>query len=254
MRLGFIGTGEITKAVVKGIIKSKIKYSKIYISRRNSKNSSILKQLSKKIIVISDNQEIINKSSWVFLAITPKVGTKILKKLKFKKNQIIISFISTIKMSDLKKFTNAQSVLVRAIPLPPISIMKGPVPLYPKNKKVKDFFDKIGNSLEINNELSSLNFWATSSLMASYYELLYQISTWLQNKGINKKIAQKYVTSLFSALSDVAVFNSDKNLKILVKNSQTPKGLNEQTLKYLKKSGYFNKYKKSLDKILKTLN
>ncbi len=254
MRLGFIGTGEITKAVVKGIIKSKIKYSKIYISRRNSKNSSILKQLSKKIIVISDNQEIINKSSWVFLAITPKVGIKILKKLKFKKNQIIISFISTIKMSDLKKFTNAQSVLVRAIPLPPISIMRGPVPLYPKNKKVKDFFDKIGNSLEINNELSSLNFWATSSLMASYYELLYQISTWLQNKGINKKIAQKYVTSLFSALSDVAVFNSDKNLKILVKNSQTPKGLNEQTLKYLKKSGHFNKYKKSLDKILKTLN
>ena len=253
MRLGFIGTGEITKAVVQGIIKSKIKYSKIYISRRNKKNSSNLKLLSKKIIVISDNQEIINKSSWVFLAITPKVGIKILKKLKFKKNQTIISFISTIKMSDLKKFTNSQSVLVRAIPLPPISIMKGPVPLYPKNKKVSDFFNKIGNSLEINNELSSLNFWATSSLMASYYELLNQTSIWLEKKGVNKKIAQKYVTSLFSALSDVAVISSKSDLKILVKDSQTPRGLNEQTLKYLKKSGFFNKFKNSLDKILKTL-
>ena len=253
MRLGFIGTGEITKAVVQGIIKSKIKYSKIYISRRNKKNSSNLKLLSKKIIVISNNQEIINKSSWVFLAITPKVGIKILKKLKFKKNQTIISFISTIKMSDLKKFTNSQSVLVRAIPLPPISIMKGPVPLYPKNKKVSDFFNKIGNSLEINNELSSLNFWATSSLMASYYELLNQTSIWLEKKGVNKKIAQKYVTSLFSALSDVAVISSKSDLKILVKDSQTPRGLNEQTLKYLKKSGYFNKFNNSLDKILKTL-
>ena len=253
MRLGFIGTGEITKAVVQGIIKSKIKYSKIYISRRNKKNSSNLKLLSKKIIVISDNQEIINKSSWVFLAITPKVGIKILKKLKFKKNQTIISFISTIKMSDLKKFTNSQSVLVRAIPLPPISIMKGPVPLYPKNKKVSDFFNKIGNTLEINNELSSLNFWATSSLMASYYELLNQTSIWLEKKGVNKKIAQKYVTSLFSALSDVAVISSKSDLKILVKDSQTPRGLNEQTLKYLKKSGFFNKFKNSLDKILKTL-
>ena len=253
MRLGFIGTGEITKAVVQGIIKSKIKYSKIYISRRNKKNSSNLKLLSKKIIVISDNQEIINKSSWVFLAITPKVGIKILKKLIFKKNQTIISFISTIKMSDLKKFTNSQSVLVRAIPLPPISIMKGPVPLYPKNKKVSDFFNKIGNTLEINNELSSLNFWATSSLMASYYELLNQTSIWLEKKGVNKKIAQKYVTSLFSALSDVAVISSKSDLKILVKDSQTPRGLNEQTLKYLKKSGFFNKFKNSLDKILKTL-
>ena len=253
MKLGFIGTGEITKAVVQGIIKSKIKYSKIFISRRNKKNSSNLKKLSKKIFIISDNQEIINKSSWVFLAITPKVALKILKKLKFKNNQTIISFISTIKMSDLKKFTNVKLTIVRAIPLPPISIMKGPVPLYPKNKKVSDFFGKIGNSLEINNEISSLNFWATSSLMASYYELLNQTSTWLQNKGVNKKVAQKYVTSLFSALSDVAVINSSKDLKILVKDSQTPRGLNEQTLKYLKKSGYFNKFKNSLDKILKTL-
>ena len=253
MKLGFIGTGEITKAVVQGIVKSKIKYSKIFISRRNKKNSSNLKKLSKKIFIISDNQEIINKSSWVFLAITPKVALKILKKLKFKKNQTIISFISTIKMRDLKKFTNIKLTIVRAIPLPPISIMKGPVPLYPKNKKVSDFFSKIGNSLEINNEISSLNFWATSSLMASYYELLNQTSTWLQNKGVNKKVAQKYVTSLFSALSDVAVINSSKDLKILVKDSQTPRGLNEQTLKYLKKSGYFNKFKNSLDKILKTL-
>ena len=253
MKLGFIGTGEITKAVVQGIIKSKIKFSKIYISRRNKKNSSNLRKLSRKISIILDNQEIINKSSWIFLAVTPKVGLKILKKLKFKKNQIIISFISTIKMSDLKKFTNTQSVLVRAIPLPPISIMKGPVPLYPKNKKVSNFFNKIGNSLEINNELSSLNFWATSSLMASYYELLNQTSNWLQNRGVNKKIAQKYVTSLYSALSEVAVIKSEKDLKILVKDSQTARGLNEQTLKYLKKSGYFNKFKNSLDKILKTL-
>ena len=89
--------------------------------------------------------------------------------------------------------------------------------------------------------------------MASYYELLNQISIWLQKKGVNKKTAQKYVTSLFSALSDVAVINSDKDLKILIKDSQTPGGLNEQTLKYLKKSGYFNKFKNSLDKILKTL-
>ena len=253
MKLGFIGTGEITKAVVQGIIKSKIKFSKIYISRRNKKNSSNLRKLSRKISIILDNQEIINKSSWVFLAVTPKVGLKILKKLKFKKNQIIISFISTIKMSDLKKFTNVKLTIVRAIPLPPISIMKGPVPLYPKNKKVSDFFSKIGNSLEINNEISSLNFWATSSLMASYYELLNQTSLWLQNKGVNKKVAQKYVTSLFSALSDVAVINSNNDLKTLVKDSQTPMGLNEQTLKYLKKSGYFNKFKNSLDKILKTL-
>jgi pyrroline-5-carboxylate reductase len=34
--------------------------------------------------------------------------------------------------------------IVRAIPLPPISLKEGPVPICPPNKKVKAFFDKLG--------------------------------------------------------------------------------------------------------------
>ena len=42
MRLGFIGTGEITKATVIGILKSNIKLNKISISKRNIKISKFL--------------------------------------------------------------------------------------------------------------------------------------------------------------------------------------------------------------------
>ena len=173
MNLGFIGSGEITKAVVRGIINSKINYKKIYISKRNIKISRNLKKESKKIIILSDNQKILNMSNWVFLAVTPDVGIKILKQLKFKKSHTVISFISTIKLKELKELINLNrnATIVRAIPLPPISIMKGPIPLFPKNTKVTKFFNNIGDSIEINNETSSLNFWATSSLMAPYYEL-----------------------------------------------------------------------------------
>ena len=182
MKLGFIGTGEITKAVVQGITKSKINYKKILISKRNNKISSYLKKINKKVKISSDNQYIIDNSDWIFLAITPTVGKKILKKLKFNNNKIIISFISTIKLKDLKILTNTNATIVRAIPLPPISIAKGPIPLFPKNKKVTKFFNNIGESIEINDETSSFSFWATSSLMASYYELLYEVAKWLQKK------------------------------------------------------------------------
>ena len=254
MNLGFIGTGEITKAVVLGILNSKIKFKKIYISKRNKKNSNFLKNKSKKINVISNNQNIVNRSDWIFLAITPTVGRKILKELNFKKKQTIISFISTINLSDLRKILKIKNNIIRAIPLPPISLMKGPVPLYPSNRKVRDFFNKIGDSLEIKNEKLSLNLWATSSLMAPYYELLLEISKWLQKKGFKKGYAQKYVTSLFGALSESAIYHSNKDLKMLVKNSQTSKGLNEQTLKFLKKKSFYKSLNLSLDQILKRLN
>ena len=49
MKLGFIGTGEITKAVVIGILGSKLKFKKIYLSERNKKISSFLRKKNKKI-------------------------------------------------------------------------------------------------------------------------------------------------------------------------------------------------------------
>jgi len=254
MKIGFIGTGQITKAVVTGILGSRLKINKIYISERNKKISKNLKSKSKKITIIKNNQEIINKSNWIFLAVTPTVGKKILHKYYFKSNQTIVSFISTIKMKQLKKIIKVKANIVRAIPLPPISLRKGPVPIFPPNKKVKNFFNHLGTTVEINKENSSLNFWSTSGMMAPFYELLSSMSNWLVKRGIKKNDAQKYITSLFVALSEDAVFKSKKDLKYLVKESQTPRGLNEQGVKELKKAGFYRSIEKTLNSILKRLN
>ena len=144
--------------------------------------------------------------------------------------------------------------IVRAIPLPPISLKKGPVPICPPNKKVKNFFNKIGSTIEIKNEKLSINFWSTSGMMASYYEILKVMSDWLVKKGIKRIDAQKYITSLFLALSEDAVVNSKKDLKYLVGESQTPKGLNEQGLREMIKKGVYKSVVNTLNSIHKRLN
>tara|TARA_X000001036_G_scaffold426507_1_gene453984 strand:- start:144 stop:911 length:768 start_codon:yes stop_codon:yes gene_type:complete len=254
MKLGFIGTGKISSSVITGICNSNISYKKIIISARNLKTAKHLKKKFKKISIEKDNQKIINLCDWIFLAVTPSVGEKIIKNLKFRSNQTIISFISTITLSELKKMIKVKSDIVRAIPLPPISLKQGPVPICPPNKKVKRFFNKIGTAIEIKNEKLSINFWSTSGMMASYYDLLRTISEWLVKKGIKREDAQKYITSLFLALSQDAVVNSKKELKYLVKESQTAKGLNEQGLKEMSKRGVYKSVVSTLNSIHKRLN
>ena len=254
MKLGFIGTGKIASSVITGICNSKIKYKKIIISPRNKKTSQELKKKFKKIFISKTNQEIIDKSDWVFLSVTPTVGNKIIKDLRFKTNQKVISFISTITLPQLKKMIKKKVDVVRAIPLPPISLKEGPVPICPPNKKIKAFFDQLGSTIEIKNEKLSINFWSTSGMMASYYQILETMSLWLTKKGVKKLDAQKYITSLFLALSKDAVVNSKKDLKILVKESQTPKGLNEQGLKELSKKGVYKSVTNTLNSIHKRLN
>jgi len=253
MKLGFIGTGQIAKATILGILGSNIKISKIYISQRNKKISSQLSRKSKKIIVLKDNQEIINNSNWIFLSITPEVAGKILKNLKFKSSQTIINYISTIGITQLKKYIKVKVIIVRALPLPPIALRKGPVPICPANKKVKFFFNNLGTAVEVSSEKLFTNFWCMTAMMAPYYENLNTLSKWLSNKGLNKIDAQKYVTSLFFAMSEDAVLNSKKDLKILIKNSQTPGGLNEQALKHLNRSGFYKLLDNAANTILKRL-
>ena len=254
MNLGFIGTGKITSSVVTGICGSDLKYKKIFVSSRNRTVSKNLKKKFKKIYIFENNQEIINKCNWIFLAVTPNVAKKIIKKLKFRNNQMIVSFVATLNLSDIKKAIKVKAKVVRAIPLPFISLRKGPVPICPPNRKVKNFFNKLGTTIEIKNEKLSNNFWSMSGMMAPFYQLLSTKSDWLVKKGIKRDNAQKYITSLFVALSEDSFVNSKKDLKYLVKDSQTPKGLNEQGVKELRKAGFYRSTVKTLNSILRRLN
>jgi pyrroline-5-carboxylate reductase len=254
MNLGFIGTGKISSSVITGICNSKISFNKIIISSRNKTVAKNLKNKFKKIVIAKNNQQIVDQCNWVFLGVTPKVGEKIIKDLRFRSTQTVISFISTITLSQLKKAIKVKAKIIRAIPLPPISIKKGPVPICPPDKKVKAFFDKVGTTVEIKNEKSSINFWSTSGMMAPFYQLLSSMTDWLVKRGVKRNNAQKYITSLFLALSEDAVVNSNKDLKHLVKESQTPKGLNEQGVTELTKAGFYKSLEKTLNSIHKRLN
>ena len=253
MILGFIGTGKISSSIIYGIFKSKLKVKKIYISSRNANIAKKLANNFRVVKVLRDNQEIIDKSSVIFLGITPSVGNKILPKLKFPKNKKIISLISTINLEKLKRFTKVKNI-VRATPLPPVEIKRGPIIICPPNKFAKNIFKHLGKVLEIRDEKLSYKFWSTASLMASYYEILNTSSKWLIKKGVNRKIADTYVAELFLALSQDAINKSSQGYKKLVADSQTPKGLNMQVLNELKKGKFFTKFTKALDNVNKIVS
>ena len=253
MILGFIGTGKISSSIICGIFKSKLKIKRIYISSRNKNIAKKLEKQFRQVKIIKDNQEIINKSSTIILGLTPIVGNKILSKLNFSKKKKIISLISTINLEKLKKITKNKNI-VRATPLPPIEINKGPIVICPPNKNAKNLFKHLGTVIEIRNEKLSYKFWSTASIMGAFYEILHTSSNWLIKKGINKKIANNYISELFLSLSQDAVNKQSQGFKKLVADSQTPKGLNMQVLNELKKGKFYSKFFKALDNVNKRVS
>ena len=250
MNIGFLGSGHITSSIIEGIFKSKLKIKKIYISPRNKLISKKLSKRFKKVIVSNNNQQVIDSSSWVFLAVTPNIGNKILKNLRFNKSKKIISLISTININRLKKITKNKNIS-RVIPLPFIGMRKGPIIICPNDNKLKNFFKYLGKVIELNSENTSKSFWATSSFMASFYNLLNETSSWLVSKGIKRNKAENYTRELFLALSEDAMNKNKISLKQLVLESQTPGGTNAYVLKELKKKKFYKVQQKVLNSIFK---
>ena len=250
MNIGFIGSGHITSSIIEGIFKSKLKIKKIYISPRNKLISNKISKRFKKVTVTINNQQVIDRSNWVFLAVTPQVGSKILNKLKFNKNKKIISLISTINLEKLKKYTKNKKI-IRVIPLPFIGMRKGPIIICPKNNQLKNFFKYLGKVIELKNEKTSKAFWSTSSFMASFYFLLNQTSNWLISKGIKRNDAENYTRELFLALSEDAINKNKISLKQLVLESQTPGGTNAYVLNQLKKKKFYKVQQTVLNSIFK---
>ena len=253
MKIGFIGTGKITSSIIYGIFKSKLKNLKISISPRNRSIANKLIKKFRSVEIRKDNQEVIDRSDIIFLAVTPNVGLKILDKLRFTSSKKIISFISTINLANLKKLTKNKNI-TRAIPLPPIEIKKGPIVVCPPNKTAKSFFNHLGKVIEVRNEKVCNKFWSTSSLMAPFYELLKTSTDWLVRKGVEKSKATNYITELFLGLSQDAVNKKSSGLKKLVAESQTPRGLNEQALRELQKGKFYSKLNVALNNIHRKLN
>ena len=92
MKLGFIGIGKIATSVIEGVFKAKINIKEIILSPKNNKNCKYLKKKFKKILIAKSNQEVLDKSNWVILSVTPNVGKQILKNLKFKKKTYSLKF------------------------------------------------------------------------------------------------------------------------------------------------------------------
>jgi pyrroline-5-carboxylate reductase len=249
MKLGFIGVGKIATSVIEGIFNTKINIKEIILSPKNRQNTNSLRNKFKKIKIAKSNQDVLDKSNWVVLSITPKVGKQILKKLKFKKNHIVLNFMSTIHNQELKKIIFPAKQIFKIAPLPMIKYNLGPIIVYPKNKTIEKFFNKLGKVISTSNEKENKKLWVMTSFMATYLEIFNTAHKWFVKNGINQNKSKEYINYLFRALNNELLKNSNYSIDKMVKEFQTKGGINEELLMRAKKSGIFKNLNKGFDKI-----
>ncbi|WP_255330356.1 NAD(P)-binding domain-containing protein [Paracoccus albicereus] len=224
---GFIGTGAITDAIVRGLKTSPLADRPILLSPRSQSVSAALAADLEGITVATDNQAVIDGADVLILAVLPQHAGEILRPLTFPAGKPIISLIAATPIQTIAHWTRRDATdICRAIPLPSTETRTCATPVYPPRAEAMKLFEALGQALAVEDAASFDTYGAASALMAPYFAFAQAAADWLSANGLPQDDAQTYVRTLFANLGATLRDRTDP-ITDLRKAHQTTGGLNE---------------------------
>lgn len=228
MRMGFVGTGEITQAIVTGISKTDLADTPIHLSPRNQAIAERLAERHANVTVAADNQHVVDNADLVFLAIRPQIAEEVVRTLKFRADHHVVSLVAATPLDRLTTWINAPVRLAQAIPLPFVATLSGATAIHPPDAVAAGIFARLGKAIEVSNKTEYDLLGAASALMGTYFGILEAGTKWLENKGLSYDSGRAYLVQMFGALTETAAQSPDRSFDDIRLEFSTKGGLNEQ--------------------------
>lgn len=248
MRLGFIGCGTITAAIVTGLNSSGCEEA-IVVSPRNAEVAAGLARRFANVTVAATNQGVLDACDTAVLAVRPQILAAVIAELRFRPDHQVISLVALTSLAYLRASTAPAAAVTRAVPMPMVARRHGPTAIYPATAVAKRIFDALGSTIELSDENRFDAFAAQTALMASYFRFVDTAAKWLAAQGVAAEQADRFVRQLFWGLAGTAMASPERSLGELVDEHQTRGGINEQVRTHLESKGVFTELANALDAV-----
>jgi pyrroline-5-carboxylate reductase len=243
VRLGFIGTGNITAAMVKGLGGGAV------LSPRGAAMAADLARRFPGVTVAESNQAVVDQCDMVVLAIRPQVAEEVVRSLRFRTGQKVLSLVAATPVEAIRSWIGVEVPVIRAIPLPFVADRRCVTAIIPPDPEVAALFDRLGQAVECRTQEEFDLLAVGSALMGSYFGLLEVAQDWLVERGLPEASAKDYMAGLFANLGRVAEA-SGKSFGALREEYSTRGGLNEQVFRVFGEAGGVDALLVALDRVL----
>lgn len=245
-KFGFIGSGNMAEALIKGLIKSKIaKSSQIHASDINIERLHYISKVYK-IDTSKDNVEIVKKCNNIIFAVKPQNLEHAVDGLSkyIDKGKLIISILAGIKVEKIQSLIGKNVKVIRAMPNTPALMLEGITAIFAGSGVDKtdidtalNIFNSVGKTVLINNEsfMDAIT-GLSGSGPAYYFYIAESLSEAGQALGLPRDISEKlaYQTMLGSAK---LILESGKTTQELIKQVSSPGGTTIEGLKVIENEG-----------------
>lgn len=250
MQLGFVGTGEITSSIVTGLCSAGGTPHFIRLSPRNHAIASELAKRFKGISVASCNQEVLDQSDTIVIAVRPQVVRSVLSELRFRPDHHVVSLVFGLSLRNVGELVAPAVRITRAVPLPSAAKRLSPTAIYPPDRAACELFAALGTVFPLESEKQFEAMYATTATVASYFAFTERIASWLVQQGVAESKARDFIARLLFGVTATAVDAPERSFQSLAANHTTEGGINEQFRKHLIERGLLTSVSEGLDAIL----
>jgi pyrroline-5-carboxylate reductase len=245
-KIGFIGTGTMGSAIIKGIVlKGLLPASEIMIYDKDSLKSAEL-SLKTGVTTAGDLNELCAYSEYIFLCIKPNVFDFVLTDIKdhLKKGTVLISIAAGVTTERIKSFIGDGYDIVRTMPNTPLLVGEGMTVICENNaidadkfEYIKRIFSSMGRIHVLPERLMSDVIALTGSSPAYVYMFIEALSKGAQESGIDKKTA--YILGAQAVLGAAKMVIETGEDPVKLRNDVcSPGGTTIEAVKKLEEGGF----------------
>ena len=257
MKTAIIGAGNMGGSIARGLAKgSIIPASDIIVSNPSQGKLDKLKAEFPALQTTHDNQEAVTGAEFIILAVKPWLIKPVLRELKLKSKQILISVAAGISFEELaQNVADKEMTMFRSIPNTAVSEMESMTLIASRNatpeqeQLMLDIFNQMGLALLIPEEKFAAATSMTSCCIA--YVLMY-IQAAMQagiEMGIYPQDGMRMVAQTVKGAAEL-ILNNDTHPSVEIDKVCTPGGITIRGINELEHGGYtsaiINALKKSV--------
>ena len=188
LTLGFIGTGGIASAMVRGFCSSPEFAGKINLSvHRHREKADALKALSpERIFIHESNQAVVDGSDVVFICVLPGQHEEVVRALRFRAEQRVMHITGGAKLADSRSRSTLRRKARRARYRCPLRARRtGPLLFFGGDETLAELMSLVGTLVRVKDERELEILGPVTGMMVPYYALLGESVRWGMDKGLD---------------------------------------------------------------------
>lgn len=251
MKIGFIGAGNMTNAMLDGISKSHILEAKdIFVSNKSKEKLDNIKNKFNVNICNSNVELIKNADDIIFICVKPQVFDIIFNELKknINKNQVIVSIMAGKSIESISEALGTESV-IRVMPNVP-SIVGAGISAVSANETLKNnkcysevlnILKSIGEVVEVEEKFLNAITQVSSSSPAFVFMMIEALADGGVNCGLTRDMAYIFATNAVYGAGKLAVekYRENKVIPASLKDMvASPAGTTIEGIRVLEENGF----------------